>query len=132
MKKYNEENHNAQEDFEERLVDAITDGTPDDVREILKEGFEIDLNYLMQLVMYHCRTVEDVKILKEAGYNFKGDNKAVEEFATWAALDPKILQFMLDNGAVISWKAIQKCADRYSIETLRLMINSKKDFFPVD
>ena len=132
MKRLNQEESKEYEDFEERLANAMAYGTADDVRKILKEGFEIDLEHLMKMTMWHCNDLEDVKILKEQGYDFKDDQKAVEEFAKHGTLKPEILQFMIDNGAVISWKAIKLCANRYDLETLRIMVSSKKEFFPID
>ena len=132
MKRYNEEDNREREKFENRLIDAVLRGTADDVRNILKEGFEIDPNDLMIKIMWHCTDIEHVKILKEAGYNFKDDQRALEEFTKHAALKPEIAQFILDNGAVVSWRAIQNCANRYALDVLKILVNAKKDFFPID
>ena len=120
-----------QEELEEKFVNALVCGTPDEVRKVLKQGYKFNPEEKMRLIMWHCNDVEHVKILKEMGYDFKDDEKCLEEFTKHAALKPDIAQYMIDNGAVVSWKAIQNCANRYDLDVLKLLVDNKKDFYPI-
>lgn len=132
MKKRDEKWIKKQEELQGEFALALAYYTVDDARKVLKKGFKPDPNEIMPLIMWHCKDLDYVILLKELGYDFKDDQRCLEEFTKYAALKPEIAQYMIDNGAVISWKAIQQCAKRWDLDVLKILVNNKKEFFPVD
>lgn len=135
MKDYDEvmRKMEKQAEIDKKILDVIIYGSVDDAKIIIKENSKmINPKHIMKSVVRHCYDLEKFDLIKEAGYEIKGDSKCLEEFTNSGALKPELVQFFIDNGAEISWKAIQNCASRYDIEALKLLVNAKDDFFPID
>ena len=118
------------EKLRDKFITALAYGAPEDPKKVVEEGFSCEPDEAMKMIMWHCSYVEHVEVLKDLGYNFKDDEKCIEEFCKHAALKPEILQFMLDNGAYVSWKAIELCAKRGTIDVMKLLVDTKYSYRP--
>ena len=117
--------------IEERIHYAILYKEEKKVKAFIEAGFEIDPVENLKLIMI-TDDFKMITLLEDLNYPFKDDHKCIEEYIKYGSGLTEVARFMLDKGAVVSWKAIQMAANRYNLKLVKLLAKEKNDFFPVD
>ena len=125
-----EEKRNEELSIQEKFENAVIYGKLDEAKAILDEGYELDPIEERRTIMI-SNNFEMIKLLERMDYPFKDDEKCIEEYIRYGSGLTEVVQYMLDRGAVISWKALELAVNHYNLNLVKLLAENKNDFFPV-
>ena len=127
---YSNYDYEVKEKIEEEISSAIIEKNHEKVKFYIKQGYIKDAKKYLKSVMI-SNDFEMIKLLKEMGYQFKNDHKCIEEYMRYGSGLEEVLMYLLNNGATVSWKALEITVNHSNLPALNLLMDRKKDFFPV-